>query len=37
MKKIILPFIFLLFSSPVFAITYDTLNIQMPYASRLGT
>ena len=37
MKKIILPFIFLLFSSPVFAITYETLNIQMPYASRLGT
>lgn len=37
MKRIILPFIFLLFSSPVFAITYETLNIQMPYASRLGT
>lgn len=37
MKKIILLFTFLLFANKAAAITYETLNINMPYASRLGT
>ena len=36
MKKL-LPLLLLFFINPSYAITYETLNIQMPYSSRLGT
>lgn len=37
MIKKLLPLLLLAFISPSYAITYETLNIQTPHASRLGT